>query len=167
MDARTVQVALMHLGTAGIPVWVDGGWGVDALLGCQTREHDDLDLVVDQSQCDRLLTVMNGIGFHHDTDAAPGLPARLVLCQDSHSIDFHPVIFDNHGNGWQELGGRAWGLYPAGGLRGIGHIEQRTTPCITAELQVRHHLGYKPQDKDLHDVRALAGAFNVAIPPDW
>jgi hypothetical protein len=27
----------------GITVWLDGGWGVDALLGRQTRPHSDLD----------------------------------------------------------------------------------------------------------------------------
>ena len=27
----------------GIEIWVDGGWGVDALLGEQTRPHKDLD----------------------------------------------------------------------------------------------------------------------------
>jgi Aminoglycoside-2''-adenylyltransferase len=29
----------------GIKVWIDGGWGVDALLGHQTRKHDDLDVL--------------------------------------------------------------------------------------------------------------------------
>ena len=29
-----------------ITVWVDGGWGVDALLGEQTRLHNDLDLAL-------------------------------------------------------------------------------------------------------------------------
>ena len=28
----------------GIKVWIDGGWGVDALLGRQTCKHDDLDV---------------------------------------------------------------------------------------------------------------------------
>lgn len=31
-----------QLTAAGIRVWVDGGWGVDALVGRQTRHHDDL-----------------------------------------------------------------------------------------------------------------------------
>ncbi len=37
---------LGQLEEAGVQVWVDGGWGVDALIGYQTREHDDLDLVI-------------------------------------------------------------------------------------------------------------------------
>jgi hypothetical protein len=27
-------------------IWLDGGWGVDALVGEQTREHEDLNLIV-------------------------------------------------------------------------------------------------------------------------
>ena len=30
----------------GIKVWIDGGWGVDALLGECTREHQDLDIMI-------------------------------------------------------------------------------------------------------------------------
>jgi lincosamide nucleotidyltransferase A/C/D/E len=32
---------------AKVKAWLDGGWGVDALLGRQRRTHDDLDLVVE------------------------------------------------------------------------------------------------------------------------
>ncbi len=34
-----------------IDVWLDGGWGVDALLGKQTRKHGDVDIVVQQKTC--------------------------------------------------------------------------------------------------------------------
>ena len=29
-----------------VEAWVAGGWGVDALLGEQTREHRDLDILI-------------------------------------------------------------------------------------------------------------------------
>uniref|UniRef100_UPI003F87D29B nucleotidyltransferase domain-containing protein n=1 Tax=Actinosynnema sp. TaxID=1872144 RepID=UPI003F87D29B len=32
---------------AGARLWIDGGWGVDALLGERTRRHGDLDVVVE------------------------------------------------------------------------------------------------------------------------
>jgi lincosamide nucleotidyltransferase A/C/D/E len=32
----------------GITVWVDGGWGVDSLLGRQTRLHKDLDIAIQE-----------------------------------------------------------------------------------------------------------------------
>ncbi len=46
-----VAEILERLAVRGIEVWVDGGWGVDALLGEQTRSHDDLDLVIVRHDC--------------------------------------------------------------------------------------------------------------------
>jgi lincosamide nucleotidyltransferase A/C/D/E len=31
--------------------WLDGAWGVDALLGEKTWDHEDLDLVVARQDC--------------------------------------------------------------------------------------------------------------------
>jgi lincosamide nucleotidyltransferase A/C/D/E len=32
----------------GIAIWLDGGWGVDALLGEETRIHNDIDLFAEE-----------------------------------------------------------------------------------------------------------------------
>jgi lincosamide nucleotidyltransferase A/C/D/E len=39
MTAADVIEVLQCLERAGVSVWIDGGWGVDALVGAQTREH--------------------------------------------------------------------------------------------------------------------------------
>ncbi len=52
MTARDVLDTLDMLAPAAIPVWLDGGWGIDALVGYQTREHDDLDLVIALDKAD-------------------------------------------------------------------------------------------------------------------
>ncbi len=39
-----------------ILVWLDGGWGVDALLGEQGRPHDDVDVVVPLDQLTDLIS---------------------------------------------------------------------------------------------------------------
>ena len=44
MSAEDVLAVLGALEAAGIPAWIGGGWGIDALVGEQTRRHDDLDL---------------------------------------------------------------------------------------------------------------------------
>ncbi len=46
MQSTDVLQIITWLETAGIPIWLDGGWGVDALVGRQTRPHDDLDVVI-------------------------------------------------------------------------------------------------------------------------
>jgi lincosamide nucleotidyltransferase A/C/D/E len=47
VDSRQVLGVLEMLTAEGIVGWLDGGWGVDALLDEQTRPHADVDLVVD------------------------------------------------------------------------------------------------------------------------
>lgn len=44
---------LLRAERIGVDVRLDGGWGVDALLGRQTRDHDDIDLFVERSDCAR------------------------------------------------------------------------------------------------------------------
>lgn len=51
MDANAVQVVLAQLHKAAIRAWLDGGWGVDALLGRQTRTHADVDVVINSPTC--------------------------------------------------------------------------------------------------------------------
>jgi lincosamide nucleotidyltransferase A/C/D/E len=46
MNPVDVLEILYHLSKNEVVVWLDGGWGVDALLGAQTRAHDDLDVVM-------------------------------------------------------------------------------------------------------------------------
>jgi lincosamide nucleotidyltransferase A/C/D/E len=40
-------VDILHkAGKNGVDVWIAGGWGVDALIGQQTRPHNDFDIFV-------------------------------------------------------------------------------------------------------------------------
>jgi lincosamide nucleotidyltransferase A/C/D/E len=165
--ADAVHTVVDVLDRMGMRYWLDGGWGVDALLGHQTRPHADVDVVIDRTDMHRAWAGLETLGFQHDLSALPGLPARLVLSDGSSTIDFHPVVLDPAGNGWQELGDQAWGLYSAAGLGASGLVAGRTVPCISAEQQVRHHLGYPPTETDLADMRALGVTFAVALPPNW
>lgn len=159
---------LHRLAAVGLDVWVDGGWGADALVGEQTRPHRDLDLVVPDDGLARARNALAACGYAYGAAARPGLPARLVLCADARGqVDLHPVVFDELGNGWQPLGEDAFGAYPADGLAAVGRIGDRPVRCLTADLQLRHHLGYPPADADRHDVRLLARHFGLPTPPGW
>ena len=163
-----VAEILDRLATCDIEVWVDGGWGVDALLGEQTRVHDDLDLVIARGDCPAAHEALELLGFEHAADIEPGLPARFALRDpDDRRVDFHPVVFDEPGNGWQELPDGSWGRYPAEGLRGVGTIAQRRVLCLTPELQLDHHLGYQPDADDHHDMCRLADRFQLELPPPY
>jgi len=53
MRSAAVVAFCRRLRALGIEIWLDGGWGVDALLGEQTRPHEDLDIVVEQGSTNR------------------------------------------------------------------------------------------------------------------
>ena len=166
IHAADASRIVAQLEAAGLVVWLDGGWGVDALLGRQTRPHRDLDLVIARDDLAAAQQTLAAAGFSHDPTAVPGLPARLVLVDgDGHQVDLHPVIFDRHGNGWQDLGADAWGDYPAEGLTATGVIAGRSVRCKTPTLEVRHRLGYPLSPTDRHDLALLASRFGVAVPP--
>lgn len=166
MTGASVIEVVRELERGGLVVWLDGGWGIDALLGRETRTHGDLDLVIDRDQLPSAVKMLCALGFEGVPDAQPGPPARVVLCEQQHGqVDFHPVVFDSDGNGWQQLGENAWGAYPASGLTGKGSVAGEAVRCLTAELQVRHHLGYEWDSQDQYDMRLLAEQFGVAMPP--
>ena len=160
------MTVLDRLDAADIEWWVDGGWGVDALLGEETRPHDDLDLVVRRDDVERLPVVFPEFAPVEEE----WWPARLVLRTAMGSqIDFHPIEFDDNGDGWQELIDGSRGSYPAAGLEGRGRIGSREVRCITPELQLRHHdyATGRPDDIDWADVHMLCERFRLALPPAY
>jgi lincosamide nucleotidyltransferase A/C/D/E len=153
----TADVLAVLDALAGLRVWLDGGWGVDALLGEQNRPHRDLDLAVDSAQLAEVERRLSGLGFEESEDGFPGRPARVVF-QDRHGhvVDLHPLAFDTAGDGWQSLPDGSRGRYPADGLRGRGWIGPLRVPCLTAALQARHHEGYVWSERDQADMTRLA-----------
>ena len=47
----------------GIRYWLDGGWGVDALVGRQTREHRDVDIDFDAACTEKLRQKLEEKGY--------------------------------------------------------------------------------------------------------
>jgi lincosamide nucleotidyltransferase A/C/D/E len=164
MPAEEVHHILATLRGAGLSVWIDGGWGVDACLGEQTRSHEDVDLVVELEQLDRVVAALRGLGYELAEDHRP---TRAVLhAPAARQIDLHPIWFDSDGNGWQR-GAAPDGsdcLYPADGFA-TGVIEARTVPCLAPHVQLAHHTGYAPRPRDVADVRALTERFALELPP--
>ena len=165
ITAPTALQILDALTTAGVPAWVDGGWGVDALLGGQTREHEDLDLVIALDDAENARKALSPHGFSLTEDERP---TRFVLVNaDGRHVDFHTVVFDAEGGGVQRLqDGRSY-RYPPEGFAGKGAIAGRPVPCLTPEVQIECHLGYQPTDKYRHDMRLLAHRFGLRLPPAY
>jgi lincosamide nucleotidyltransferase A/C/D/E len=170
MTAKDVIDVLDCLDGADVHVYVDGGWGVDALLGEQTRRHTDLDLALDRDELDRARGALEEHGFRYDGTTEPGLPARLVLRDEQgRQVDLHSLRFDQGGDGWQQLSksGKAWGRYPAEDLDAKGLIAGRHVRCLSSQLQFRFRMGYEWSERDEHDVRLLVEHFGLPSPPTF
>src|SRR3972149_2418354 len=99
MTEDDVGAVMARLTESGIDVWLDGGWGVDALLAEQTRDHDDLDLVVALDHIDAIRESLSTLGYGVTEDERP---TRVVLtAPGDRRIDLHTVEVDGGGGGVQ------------------------------------------------------------------
>ena len=163
MTADAVLEAVDALTAAGVRFWLDGGWGVDALLGEQTRDHADLDLIIDDADVGRLRAALGALGYTEVPDASA---TSFVLVRDRDDrIDVHPIPFDAAGVGRFDLGdGRRW-PFPPRAFTGRGRVRDRDVPCLTADAQVQCHAqGYAPTENDLGDMERLQERFGVVLP---
>lgn len=159
--ASRVLEVLDLLDTTGVRIWVAGGWGVDALLGRQTRRHYDLDLVISDSDEEyrKITEVLQRAGFHPDQpELTPGLgmPLRCAWRHDNgHSLEIMPVALDAPPFSAAPAGARApigWSPFTSGNISG------RQVPCLSAELQLTLHRGYPQRDINVSDIELL-GAY--------
>lgn len=164
MTAEDVVAVVRQLEDAGIDYWIEGGWGVDALLGEQTRPHDDLDLGVRMQDVERICATF--AEFERDDTE---WPSSFVLRDSAgRKIDCHPLTFDESDDGWQpNRAGGAPHRWPAEHLAAHGRIGGVEVRCISPELQLRWHVYADFDDVDWQDVTLLAQRFGLTLPPEW
>jgi lincosamide nucleotidyltransferase A/C/D/E len=163
ISAEDVADLYDRLDAAGVRIWIDGGWAVDALIGEETRPHADLDIAIEQKDLARLRAMLEADGYT-DIPREDASPWNFVL-GDAHGrrIDIHVIVFDTAGNGI--LGPPENGhMYPAGSLEGSGRIAGRPVRCIAPDFLVQFHTGYPPRPNDRHDVRLLCNRFGIPLP---
>lgn len=164
MSSSDLTELLRLLDEASIDVWLDGGWGVDALLGRQTRRHRDVDIILRVSDVPKLRDILGDKDFA----VRDGIPPNSFVLSNEQGleVDVHAVVFDNDGNGVYTMqSGEDW-IYPAEGFSGRGTVEGRSVACLSATTQVLCHAhGYTRIDKDFRDMELLEESFGVELPP--
>jgi lincosamide nucleotidyltransferase A/C/D/E len=168
-DAIKLYKCLM---TNGIQVWLNGGWGIDALLGEQTRPHKDLDVFILLDDISQACELLGREGYSlkelwsENRWAVGGSGIKTItafVLQDpqGHELDVHALYFDKENNGlpaWEENEGFV--LTPQD-LAGIGRIAEFRVQCITAEKQLLCHTGYVLPEQQLRDLKLLHEKFGV------
>lgn len=163
MSAEQVDEVMTMLGQAGVSAWVDGGWGVDALLGEQSRDHDDLDLVVPAESVALIRELLQRGGFVVERD---WLPTALAMRHgDGRAVDLHPVEPSAEGGGDQiQLDGvKRWHYGPPV----VGHIGDHPVLCCSPQCQLAAHIGYAPDEHDRADMARLAERFGLDLPDPY
>lgn len=163
-SARDVTAFCAAMAARGIEIWLDGGWGVDALLGRQTRAHSDLDIVVEEKDLQDVVVFLQGEGYR-DLPRPDRRAWNFALGDDNGRIvDLHVIVLDDRGNGRYGPPEAGEGGYPAEALEGRGAVNGQAVRCTSAAFQIRSHSGYALTDKDYRDVTALAEAFGLDLP---
>src|SRR6266567_2305511 len=137
MSGDDVVQLLQLFDQHGTRVVVDGGWGVDALLGEQTRVHADLDIALEHKDVPKLRALLEARGY------------KDVPRDDTRG----KLVFGVE--------------YPLDSLTGTGSIQGYPVICISAEWMVKFHSGYELDEHDYYDVSALCERFGIALPAEY
>ncbi|MBN1401491.1 MAG: nucleotidyltransferase family protein [Anaerolineae bacterium] len=161
MSAADVLDIVHLFAENGIGLVIDGGWGVDALLGEQTRPHADLDIAVEHRDVPRMRALLAARGYR-EAPRDDSWECNFVLGDDrGHEIDVHSYTFDAAGK-------LVHGVpYPAASLTGHGQIGGQPVRCIPPEWMVAFHSGYPLDEDDYRDVKALCARFGIPLPAEY
>ena len=162
MSAARVRELYQLLAAEGLRCWIVGGWGIDALLGRQTREHKDLDVLLIRSEHLRAWQLLHTAGFtleyrweenQDDTTGCPegtALPTAYVLTDsEGGQVDIH-VLREDLSPMW--ITDRA---PEAGALDASGMIDGVRVACMSASMQRIAHSGYELPEYQRRDLQWL------------
>src|SRR5574344_1288113 len=147
VNITDVKQILQFAIDAEIKVFLDGGWGVDALLGYQSRAHNDIDIFVEKNDYQNFIEIMKANGFYE---------IKMEYTTLNHTVweDLKNRIIDGH-------------CFPVETFSGKGRIEEIEVSCIEPYSQVMFHLGYEFDENDAHDVKLLCETFHIEIPNEY
>lgn len=132
--------------------WIEGGWGVDILIGKQNREHRDIDVDFDGTYTECFLKLLKEKGYEITTDWRP---SRIELYHPSLGyLDIHPLTIGEDGSARQASPDGGWYELEADWFSSTV-FEGRTIPCISAEAQKLFHSGYELREIDILDLKNL------------
>jgi lincosamide nucleotidyltransferase A/C/D/E len=164
--SRDQVLALSRLLAAeSIDHWLVGGWGVDALLGVQTRLRKDLDLLIRLEDVVKMMRLVQKHGFTLAYEwpesrrlVGDSTPTAFVMTHaDGRELDLHAVSFAADGTPHPEWR-TDWDLVAAD-LTGAGSVGGVDVRCTTADRQLRDHASYEMPPDHARDMELLRKTF--------
>lgn len=167
MPPDAARDLLSALEAHGVAVCVGGGWGVDALVGRQTRSHADLDLWLEARDIEGLFLAFAERGVDRIHPWPGDRPWNFVLHDGvSRRVDLH--LYESVGDGLLHYGSvTAPFELDIDDLSARGEISGLPVHCERPEFALRNHTGYEQRDSDRHDVVLLCDVFDLAPPDEY
>ena len=166
------QMELLRVASAldenHLPYWIAGGWGLDILVGCETRRHGDLDFVLDafHENLPVVATMLVGLGYQRKTPLGGTMwfpDAEVYEDLDGHHIEVLNINWKlltvagellSHGSSArQSLVAVDAAIAPQellSRLTSMGELDGVPLPTLSVAAQQLFHLGYQPRDEDTH-----------------
>jgi hypothetical protein len=129
--AELVEVAR----SAGVPVWLRGGWAMDFQLGALSRPHVDVDWYCWREDGERLAALLLARGWRPD----PRMPAELQLDLFAGDVEVSVAYLGRDDSGRPTVGAGPWAgtPLPAGMLDAPpGRIGSLVVPTISVAAQI-------------------------------
>jgi lincosamide nucleotidyltransferase A/C/D/E len=171
VSAADVVEMLACLRDAGVRAWLVGGWATDALLGQQTRAHEDVDLAIEASGEATARAALERAGFHvtHEAPAGRWLSVHVKMIDGlRRPVALHPVDVDAWsapaGPGSIRQGARELGMGEIDEVFATGRLAGHDVPATSAAAQMVLRCGYEIREFDRRDVEALCRRFRLPAP---
>lgn len=179
MSAEDAVGVISELKKLDIKVILDGGWGIDALLEKETREHSDLDFLVEKKDLEKLNKYLTDNNYEQTDNFNKWWHKSFE--NEKLVIDIHVIEIDEVGKAI--YGPRIRddfpfpGIFPAYALKGLGKINGFEVNCLTAEYRVLcqtrallnlmpDNYKHKPDKKDYKDLEKLCQKFSIKMPEE-
>jgi lincosamide nucleotidyltransferase A/C/D/E len=161
MGPADVLEVIDDLTDAGVRAWLAGGWGLDALVGAQSRPHKDVDLVIDEADAAAAEARLVARGYERIPEALPGtrryvpwslMPHRVFMRdREGRTLDLHPVRTAE----WP-------GVPEVPRAFTLGTVAGRDVGCLSVAAQAVTHQGYELLDEQRPDLELLARLLRAA-----
>lgn len=163
MPAEYVCELYERLEEQGIPIWIDGGWAVDALLGEKTREHGDLDIALEHKYVLPMRDYLESRGYSEVKRDDASQWNFVMEDESGHQVDFHSFVLDDSGKLIDGI------KYPEGSLTGTGKILNLEVRTIDPEHMVSFLAPWvhKWPEKYLPAIAVLCKRYEIPLPPEY
>jgi len=153
----------------GLPYWLAGGWGVDALVQRQTRRHKDIDIIIEDFEHNepKARQAFLALGFDHvkmdqggmwmpwrsNFEDRAGHRIELLAIDWAHLRDVFALAAERpNPTSTKDLTGE---------VLTVGMLNGRPIPCLTRNAQLLFHTGFPLEDAGTTDVSLLHTEFGA------